>query len=520
MTKLKFLTLCILPAIISSFSIADENIFTEAELENSDSITEHELRSHMFFLASEELEGRATGEQSIKVASKYIESEYTKYALSPYPGQKNFFQEVPISKRTISKTPELSLQYTNQDNNKQEKFVYNKDYSILFFSGSTELNTEIVFAGYGITAPEFKYDDYAGIDVKGKAVLVLRYTPQYGEENSPFKKMCNYAFLHTKYKNAIDHGAVAFLLVTGPKYQEGKDPHLEHIVSFPVVAKRDDKISNVAAIHISPAMAQKILANKKTEEIEAKISKELKSASFPIKDSLVSISIKIEAKESTDRNVISYIEGSDPNLKNELIIIGAHYDHLGKHDNKIFFGANDNSSGTTCLLEIAEGFSLMKEKPSRSLMFIAFTGEEVGLIGSSYYVQNPLVPLKDTVFMVNIDMVGTGKGSVFIGGGNLHTEIEKICKTASTETGLKANIQKSTAEGSDHNSFISHNIPALFIVSSTSSDYHTPQDTADKIDFQTMTKVARMVYLITNSIANLPERPEIDLSEVKPADKQ
>ena len=508
---LAVLAFCFICAVV----VADEGSSVKVEPGAVDTITERELKAHINFLASEELEGRETGTNSLKVASKYIEAEFAKSSLSPAPGQKDYFQNILLSMRNLAASPELSLtrSTTTEDRAKSASrgFKHNEDFTVLDFSGAGDVSAQVVFVGYGITAPEHNYDDYNGLDVKEKAVLVLRYAPGYAEKGSPFEAMSQYAFLHVKYENAVKHGACAFLLVTGPKYSKDRSPSDSH---FPSAGRRG-AVSGIPAVHVSPAVAGEILGERELDKIENEIAKDLKPDSFEVENVKVSVSVKLETSNAGARNVIGFIQGSDPQLAREFIIIGAHYDHLGKHAGKIFPGADDNASGTSALLEIAQAFGLSEKKPPRSILFIAFAGEEKGLLGSTHYVENPLVPLSDTVIMINLDMVGRAKGnSANIGGGKLTPVIEKICNESANQAGLEVRMSETPGGGSDHASFFAHKIPALFIISSSDSDFHTPRDTPDKINFPVMTKVAKLAYLIANSVANLPERPKVDFTKL------
>jgi hypothetical protein len=507
MRKVRYFLALLAFCFVSTVLVADE---VKVESGAVETITERELRAHINFLASEELEGRETGTNSLKVASKYIEAEFTKSSLSPAPGQKDYFQDIKLSLRKLAGTPELSLTSSVTAEECKKSFEHNKDFTVLDFSGSGETSAQVVFVGYGVTAPEDDYDDYAGLDVKGKAVLVLRYAPGYGEKGSPFEEMSHHAFLQSKYENAVKHGASAFLLVTGARYSNDRSPSggsgsMDGSGSEP----------GIPALHVSPAVADEILGEGELDKIENKIAKDLKPSSFEVKDVKVSISVKMEASDVGARNVIGCIQGSDPQLSHEFIIIGAHYDHLGKRGGKIFAGADDNASGTSAILEVAEAFALSEKKPVRSIMFIAFAGEEKGLLGSRHYVENPLVPLSDTVLMINLDMVGRAKGNnASIGGGRLNAVIEKICEESAKQAGLEVRMSQTPGGGSDHASFFACKIPALFIISSSSSEYHTPRDTPDKINIPVMTRVAKLTYLIANSVANLPERPKVDFAEL------
>jgi hypothetical protein len=336
---LAVLAFCFICAVV----VADEESSVKVEPGAVDTITERELLAHINFLASEELEGRETGTNSLKVASKYIEAEFAKSSLSTPPGQKDYFQNIPLSMRNLAASPELSLTRSTTTEDRGKRFKHNEDFTVLDFSGAGDVSTQVVFVGYGITAPEHNYDDYNGLDVKGKAVLVLRYAPGYAEKGSPFEVMSQYAFLHVKYENAVKHGASVFLLVTGPKYSKDRSPSDSH---FPSAGRRG-AVSGIPAVHVSPAVAGEILGERELDKIENETAKNLKPDSFEVKNVKVSVSVKLETSNASARNVIGFIQGSDPQLAREFIIIGAHYDHIGKHGGKIFPGADDNASGTS-----------------------------------------------------------------------------------------------------------------------------------------------------------------------------
>jgi len=510
MNKVRWLAAVLVFFPICAAAFADEGSSAKIEPGAVDTITECELKAHINFLASEELQGRETGTDSLKVASKYIEAEFAQSSVSSAPGQKGYFQSIQLSLRTLSGSPELSLPGSTSTDNGKKSFKNEKDFTVLGFSGSGEVKAQVVFAGYGITAPENNYDDYAGLDVKGKVVLVLRYAPRFDEKGSPFGSRSEHAYLHKKYENAMKHGACAFLLVTGGKYTKDRSPSSSF---FPSAGAREE--SGVPALHISPAVASEILGKRDLDQIEEDISKNFKPTSFQAGNVEVSVSVKMESSNAGARNVIGFIEGKDPKLSHEFIVIGAHYDHIGKHGGNVFPGADDNASGTSSLLEIAEAFALSQKKPSRSIIFIAFAGEEKGLLGSGYYVEHPLVPLSETILMINLDMVGRLEGdSVAIGGGSMSPVLEKICRDCASEEGLQPRMSQTPGGGSDHVPFFASKIPSLFVITGGHPDMHTPRDTPDKINFAGMTKIAKMVYLIANAVATLPERPKVDFSEL------
>jgi hypothetical protein len=475
-------------------------------------ITERELRAHMNFLASDELEGRGTGDHSLEVAAKYIESEYAEAGLAPPPGQKDYFQKIPFTIRRLAGTPDFTVVRQAEGKDASKSFKFGEDFTVMSFSGAGEAASEVVFAGYGITAPQQKYDDYDGVDVKGKAVLALRYSPRYGKADEQLVPR-EHAFLQVKYENALKHGASALILVTGAAHSRDRAPMQ---TSSYAAGRPGEAAKGIPAFHVSPELAQQILGNRKLEDLESGIEKNLKPASFSVPGAKVSLCVKMEEEDSGIRNVIGFVEGSDPKLKNELVIVGAHYDHLGKTRDQVFCGADDNASGTCSLIEVAEAFTLADRKPLRSVMFIAFAAEEIGLVGSGYYVEHPLVPLADTILMVNMDMVGRAKeDAASIGGGKLCPEIEEICQKSADAAGIKPALSGAPGGGSDHASFFGKGVPALFVISSSNPDYHTPRDTPDKINFSTMTRVAKMVYLIASACASLPERPKVDIEAAR-----
>jgi hypothetical protein len=374
-----------------------------------------------------------------------------------------------------------------------------------------------VFVGYGITAPEYDWDDYEGIDVKGKIVLCLRKEPKADDEDSPFKgkESTEHAHFITKVLNAQAHRAMGIIIVNQPLSTEmAKDKVM------PVRGPSDSRVK-IPAVFALMSVAEDILrgTGESLMGLQHKLDGEMKPASFAIKGKLVGLSADIRRRSVPTNNVIGYIEGSDPELKSEVVVVGAHYDHIGtgkygsrlgkKGLGKVHPGADDNASGTAGVWEIAQAFALSGAAPKRSLLFVGFTGEERGLLGATHYVQNPLYPLEKTAAMLNLDMISRGPegvaGVTFVGTWSKWREVLEL---ANQPLDLSLKLGSSGSGASDHAPFFRAKVPCLFFAAGLHPDYHTPGDSWDKVNTKTMEGITKLAYLTCEIVANVPTRPE------------
>jgi len=466
-----------------------------------------ELRERVRYLASDELTGRGVDTPGIKLARDYIANEFARYGLRPGGDNGTYFQSFDAATGVAVKQP--STLALGGDPN----LLLDQDWTPLGLSASGKAEGNVVFAGYGITAKDYSYDDYAGIDAKGKIVIVLRYEPPPKDEKSPFQKAPRYsihATLRAKANNAKDHGALALILVDlEPRSERGRN-----LISTRSSFSRLE--NGVIAAQVKAAVMEKWLQSQgiSLTELKEKIDREEKPASIALAAMKVSLSVTLELTHQRAENVIGILPGSDPKLKNEAIVLGAHYDHLGfgyygtldsSTEGQIHHGADDNASGTSVVLQVAEELNRSAPKPKRTIVFAAFSAEELGLLGSRHYVEHPAVPLGSTKAMINLDMVGRLRDSrLTIFGTHSATELSLIVNEEAKRLGLE--ITESDGVGrSDHMSFYNRKIPAVHFFTGSHLDYHRPTDTSDKVNYEGMVKVSDLVLATAKRLANLNE---------------
>ncbi len=504
-------------------------------------ITAGEIRAHITYLASDELKGRDSGTDELLEAAEYIADEFAEYGLKPAFGD-DYFQEFPFVKN-IELTDNNSLTFT--DNGKEFSPKLWEDYITAPFSGNADVTAKLVFAGFGISAPDLEYDDYNGIDVKDKIVIVIRNTP---EPNVPHSEFDAHSPLRKKASVARDKGAAAIIFIN--PYDENKTT--DDLVEFSY--DRGGQIGGFSAVSIKRSFVEqlfqseqmnfnevydKIIETKKPSSFElknssAKIATEVKeieaiswtiinNLSFELKNSSAN-STEVKEIEAISWNVGGYLEGNDPELKNEWIIIGAHFDHLGMggegslyrgDETQIHNGADDNASGTTGVLELAEIFASQKDKLKRSIAFFTFSGEELGLLGSNYLVNNLPFPAEDAITMINMDMIGRLKDSSLIVYGTGTSSGWKDLLNKENKYGFKLTFNDEGFGPSDHSSFYGKKIPVLFFFTGTHEDYHKPSDDTEKINLAGEKNILDYVYDIAMDIDNTPERPDYLLVETK-----
>ena len=499
------LAVCAWPNEIPSLSSAADDVF----------------QSRVRYLASDELTGRGVDTPGIKLARDYLAREFTRYGLTPGGDDATYFQTFSVTMGVTVKQP------TSLVVNGRESLALDSDWTPLGMSSSGRIDAPVTFAGYGITAKDYGYDDYAGIDAKGKIVLVLRYEPPPKDEKSPFQKWprySNYATLRAKVNNARDHGALGMILVDFHSRQK----EAPELISLRGVVSRTD--NNFIAAQVKREIVERWLEAQAfpLSAAKEKIDREEKPHSLVLSDLKVTLQVTLEKIQGRAENVIAILPGSDPVLKNENIVIGAHYDHLGfghygsrdsSMQGQIHHGADDNASGTAVLLQVAQQLARSNPKPSRTIVFAAFSGEEIGLLGSRHYVEHPPFPLSATKAMLNLDMVGRLRDNrLTVFGTRSAHELSGIINNAARPLGLE--ITESDGVGrSDHMSFYNKKIPSLHFFTGSHPDYHRPSDTWDKLNTEGMGRISDLVIATAQKLAgtrdamafvSLPSRPPAD----------
>jgi hypothetical protein len=481
------------------------------------------LKADVGFLADDAQDGRAPGTKGIEASAEYIAASFKESGLKPAPGADGFFQPF-----TIRGNPELTAPATLTFEGPGEHIIRPEadGYQPLAIGSGGKLeDVPLVFVGYGITAKDearkLDYDDYAGINAKGKAVVVLRREPQLDDEKSPFagKNTTNYATFAHKATNAFQHGAVAVLLVNDLAGLKGAE---DQVMRFGAAGPEEN--SPIPFLSLSRSYVDKILTallQPTLEELEKQIDSDLKPRSRPLEGWMVNASVEIARKGVVTKNVVGVLEGAGP-LAEETIVVGAHYDHLGHGgmtsgslaflSKDIHNGADDNASGTALVMELARRLSRRPDPLPRRIVFMAFSGEEKGLLGSRHYVEHPLIPLDQTVMMINFDMVGrlNDKSELTVMGLGSTPGLEEIVDAISKDAGFKVKKVKGVSDGfggSDHESFYLKGVPILFPFTGLHADYHRPSDDSERINFAGMVRIADLGELLLLDVARRPTRP-------------
>jgi hypothetical protein len=470
------------------------------------------IRHDIYFLDSDDLEGRGIDTEGIKTAENYIRSRFVADGLKPPPGQKSYFQ--PFSYSSAKGVDPSTVVKAGGKTLKVED-----DFIAVSFSGEGNFSGPVVFAGYGITYPEKKYDDYAGLDVKGKVALVMRFEPHTRDGKSRLAESgwSEHASLISKAKNAADHGAVAIALVNPPDHRE-----LDALIPF--ARQFPGGTSPVPTIQVEQHVVKDLLNQAHAPDLQTlqdKIDESGKPDSMPLKDVTMQGQIKIQRVTRELNNVMAYIPGEGPHA-DEIVIVGAHYDHLGRggpgslapRSHEIHHGADDNASGTASILELADILSKSPPLP-RSILLITFSAEEEGLIGSQYFVSHPLVPLDKVVAMLNLDMVGRLKDNLlYIGGRGTAGTFDAIVQRADGGSGFQLkDFGRGGIGPSDHTSFALKKIPVLFLFTGMHPDYHRPTDTADKINYAGMSRIVDFAVRLIDQLAAMPRESYVSAAD-------
>ena len=479
------------------------------------------MRKDIFFLASPDCEGRGIDTKGIDKAADRIVEVFKEAGVKPAMKDGTYFQPFSVTMSSKLGKP-VSFTLTGPDDAKKEPKL-GTDYNPMGFSPTSTAKGELVFAGYGITAPGLKYDDYAGLDVEGKFVVILRRTPRYNEKGDkrfdttvPASDDSTHAAFATKIEVAQKNKAAGLIIVNDSTAAAKNDPiaqYAQHAsgttpAKFPVIFLKRASLDELLA-----AAKQKSL-----NEIETAINENLKPQSFALKGWKADAEVTVDRKEVKPKNVVGVLEGAGP-LKDETVVIGAHYDHVGygtfgsaggpTAKGKIHYGADDNASGTTGLMELARRFGAIKNRQGRRIVFIAFSAEEIGLVGSQFYCKEPLFPLDKTGAMINMDMIGRTKpvptdwlglfgkkDRLVVYGTGTSAGFADLVADTNKKTDFKLSTIAAGTGPSDHDSFYRKKIPVLFLYTGTHGEYHKPTDIPEKIDVPGMKKTTDFAELL------------------------
>ena len=475
-------------------------------------------------IASDKMEGRESGYPGNNRAANHIRKEFKRAGLKSLANDGSYFQPWLI-RTTQPDLAKSSIQWRR--GRKKGRFGTGRtrrdqEFAVFSFSGSGKATGPVVFAGYGITAPEHKYDDYAQIDAKGKIVLVLRHEPREndssgwdGAEPTPHSEF------ESKYRNAMAHGAKAILLVTDPLNHRNdrrrpNPPRAGRPMPVPDDRKDRRAAKGIPAVWLDYEAAAKLVGGSRViENWQRKIDKSLRPASQVIPKLTATVTVKNGKKDLATQNVCAVWPGTDAKLKDEFVVIGAHYDHVGTKDSgrdKIFNGADDNGSGTTALLTAAQALARSGLKPRRSIAFLAFSGEELGLLGAKLYAEHPLRPLDKTVAMINMDMVGRNfdRGCEVIGtqfSPDLRRLVQREGKRLKMKLEFKTGNAQNIIRRSDQWAFLERGVPAAFLTTGQHKDYHQVSDHWDLIKTKNVAAVSRLALSVMLHLADADGRP-------------
>ncbi len=536
---------------------------------------EKRLLDAVIFLASDQCEGRAAGSKGIELAADFVAQQFRDIGLKTDFVDGGPFQPLEINARAeVGPGTHVTLLGPPEEEGKEPvsiKLKLHEGFSPIGGGSSGDFELPIAFVGFGITGEKENYDDYTDMDVKGKAVIILRHEPEQDNPKSVFNgtKDSNYATFHRKIANAKEHGAACVIFCNDEfglrktlgqvrqswrkaldelaaeheRFKAVENPTLEQIKQQHAriqeltgqvnklnedLARRFDPIlplgaaggvrpdSDTPILHCRRDVIDRLLkdvAETDLATVEREIDEGPTPKSFDLKGWRVAGRVEIERKKHTVKNVLGMLEGGGPNA-DEAIVIGAHYDHVGTRrtsDGKleVYNGADDNASGTSAMIEIARMLAGREEKLDRDVLFIAFTAEERGLVGSRHYVEHPLVPLDDTVAMINLDMVGRLRSNnLTVYGTGTGNSFDQLLDPLGGRHELNLKKQPSGFGPSDHTSFCRKSIPVLFFITGFHSDLHKPTDDVEKINVPGMRRVCQLVSEVAVELADSAERPE------------
>ena len=512
-----------------------------------ESIREEELRADLYFLAGDAMRGRLTDTVENLATADYIRARFERLGLKPAAPGGSYFQTYNLMTATLGDGNVLQVHGAD---GAARRLDHGQEFYPQRFSASGEVTGPVMFAGFGITAPQWQYDDYTDA-VKGAVVLVLDHEPGERDPKSPFEGVVTAepAAPWRKALAAQARGAAGILFVSDVHNHPGAanfeqaargvwpatPPHLKTYT----LAAWADRL-RIPAAQISPALAETLVAGtgKSLAELAAAAETARGAAPLPLPGARVTLRTAVVRHTVPDRNVVALLEGSDPVLKDEWVLVTAHFDHNGADGTQIFNGADDNGSGTVALLEIADAYAQAAQqgrRPRRSVLFAAWNSEERGLLGAWAYTEAPLAPLARIAGVLNMDMIGRNE-EVQVGGGPRFTgldvqtaesnanavnmfgfsrtpDLAAVVDRANKEIGLDVkkrydNNSSNLVRRSDQWPFLQRGVPALGFMTGLHPDYHTVYDRPEKINYAKMEKIARLIYQASWDLANETARPK------------
>ena len=499
------------------------------------------LRADLEFLTSEALAGRVSLSPQAEIAARYIAADFARTGLAPVQG--GYLQEFPmIAYRADPRERGLTLTRSGAT----KTFQAGEDFTGVF-SRDVRIRGEVVFAGYGITAPEYGYDDYAGIDAAGKIALMFDHEPQEDDPHSVFNGTGHtlHAGRAIKVANARRHGAIAVMIASEPLRRHPglfdatpRDATQGQPLRAGAPPQALDDRGQIPAFSIADAPLEELLAAVgKPADLQRAIDAALRPRSAALPDTVVELRCgNLEQHRGVSLNSVGLLEGSDPALRSETVMITAHYDHLGVQRGRLYPGANDNASGTVAVMELARLLAAAPMRPKRSLLFVVFGSEEQLMMGSFYYTAHPLRPLETTRAVLNLDMIGRDEAHIPQSEGVLKipadTSNELNLVGAYYSKDLLAVIERENRSVGlaldtkfdrdhilnalfrcDHLPFLVAGVPAIWLFGGFHPGYHEPSDTVEKLNFPKMEKVIRLAARVAAHVADAPQGPRFQIPQ-------
>jgi hypothetical protein len=504
------------------------------------------LQADLDFLTSGALAGRVSLSPEAEIAARYIAADFARSGLQPAAGG-SYLQEFPLI--AYRADPRLSAM-TLKRGGVSRSFCAGADFTSSF-SHDVRMEAPVVFVGYGISAPEYGYDDYANVETAGKIVLLFEHEPQEDDPRSVFNGTGNtlHAGRLVKIANARRHGAVAVLIASEPLRRhpgllDATERRVDRGQPLRAAAPPQalDDLGQVPAFLIADNVLAELFSvlKEKPSDVQRDIDAALRPRSAALPDTMVELrSGNAEQRRGTSFNVAGLLEGGDPALKSETVLLTAHYDHLGVQNGHLYAGANDDGSGTSAVMELARLFMASHERPRRSLLFVVFGSEEQLMLGSFYYAAHPLRPLAGTRAVVNLDMIGRDEAHIpqsegvlqiaadtsnvlnLVGtyySADLLAAIERQNRTIglSLDTKFDRDHMLNVLFRCDHLPFLAAGIPAVWLFGGFHPGYHEPSDTVEKLNFPKMGKVIRLTYRVAADIASAPQAPRFGVNHAAP----
>ena len=472
---------------------------------------------HVRYLAAPEMRGRGAGMEELDRAAEYIANHFRSHGLAAAGDDGSYLQRFEL---TTGASMGESNSLLVERNSGPTDLKLGDDFVPINFSTSGKVEGEVVFAGYGATADELAYDDYFHFDVRDKIVLVLRYEPEFfgdpdeqagtSERRNRRRRYTRHANLISKAIQARNRGAKAVLVVDS----RSRGSQADGLIKFGSIAGPAD--AGIPMVQVHRAVADKWLrgSGRSLRLLERDIEASKQPQTFALASSL---RVKLEVDVEREKAVVSNVAGYLPGATDQYLVVGAHYDHLGLGDQgslspsrvgEVHPGADDNASGVAAILELARDYANRPERPRRGMLFLAFAGEEIGLLGSSHWADHPTLPLENAVAMLNFDMVGRIQDRrLFVGGLGTSEGFEPMVDRVATEHSLQIQSARRASSSSDHTSFAAKKIPVLFFFSGLHSDYHKPDDTADKINAAAALDLLGIARDIVDQLRTASDRP-------------